>query len=361
MSAPEDEFPFRIELDLREPPVRPRRAEAAPPTLFDGAEAQAVLAAARAFASDPERLLRQYAEDPETWGGAYISGDELLRMLPCRPARPWLSYALGGQVLGTFPGDLFDRRLARPAGPGERVLLTMGMPASGKTTLVKGGFGREFFAVVDTPLGNFELARELLRKTQASGRSASFVLAWRPLEQAAAGMLERAMPGHEERAVPLADMAETLVKGLDVFRRLAELNRHDGDTTLDLVRSQAGRRSWSPGGAAAAFLAGQRERCLGLPGGVLGQLVPAWRRAVARLEGDGAAIPAVLRAIAEDGVDPGAFPGTGAPGISRVEHGASGSPAWTVKSLGDLPGWRHRIPGLLADADVYEEALRWGR
>ena len=70
---------------------------------------------------------------------------------------------------------------------------------------------------------------------------------------------------------------------------------------------------------------------------------------------------APVRALAGDGSDPGASTRTGGAGISRTAHGPSGSRAGGVKSLGDLPGWRHRIPGLLADADAYEEALRWGR
>jgi len=232
MNVPEDSAPFHIELDLRERLAKPRKAETPAPSTCDGAEAQEVLAEARRFAQDPEQVIRLYQEDPETWGGAYISGDELLRMLPCRPRQPWLSYALGGQVLATFPMGLFSSRMTLPAHPGDRVLVTMGMPASGKTTLVKAGFGKRFFAVVDSPLGNFDLARELVHEIQASGRGVSFVLASRPLAVAAAGMLDRAMPGHEERAVPLTEMAENILKGMNVFRQLAEMNRYDGDTTL---------------------------------------------------------------------------------------------------------------------------------
>jgi hypothetical protein len=187
------------------------------PRVFDGVEARLVRNAARRFAHDPEQVIQLYQDDPETWGGAYVSGDELARMLPTRPGLPWLTYALGGGALATLPRMILARRLAIPAQPGERVLFTMGMPASGKTTLVKGGFGRHFFAVVDTPLGDFDLARRLLQEVQASGRSVSFVLAWRPLEEAALGMLDRAMPGHEERAVPMIDMAELLLKGSTFF------------------------------------------------------------------------------------------------------------------------------------------------
>jgi hypothetical protein len=86
MAISEDPAPFHIELDLREPAVRTWKAEPAAPTIYDGDEAEEVLAEARRFGRDPEQVMRLYQEDPETWGGAYISGDELLRMLPCRPS-----------------------------------------------------------------------------------------------------------------------------------------------------------------------------------------------------------------------------------------------------------------------------------
>ena len=359
MNPPEAPDAFRIELDLRDPPARPARAEAAEPTLFNGVEARMVLAESRRFAQDPDRALATYREDPETWGGAYISGDELARMLPTRARLPWLTYALGGASLATLPRTLFGNRVAIPARPGERVLLTMGMPASGKTTLVKSGFGRRFFAVVDTPLGDFDLARELIREVQASGRGVSLVLAWRPVAEAARGMLDRAMPGHEERAVPLLDMAEIVLKGLNLFQRLADLNRHDGDTTLDVVASAAGTRAWHAGDEAAAFLAGSREQLLGMPESILGQLVQAWRLAVARQEGQGAVIPPILRAIAEDGVPPGAFltPRTGTPPAGPRECAPAPK---GVRSLLQFPGWREWIPAHLAAADALEHRLRNG-
>jgi hypothetical protein len=351
---------MRIELDLRAFPAKTRKVEPSEPTLFNGAKAQLVQDGARRFAQDPEQVIRLYQHDPETWGGAYVSGDELARMLPTRPGLPWLTYALGGSLLATLPRMILSRRLAIPAQPGERVLLTMGMPASGKTTLVKGGFGRRFFAVVDTPLGDFDLARRLLQEVQASGRSVSFVLAWRPLEEAAMGMLDRAMPGHEERAVPLIDMAELLLKGIDVFLRLADLNRHDGDTTLDVVRSDGWKREWQGGDEAVAFLANQRESLLGMPGSILGQLVQAWRKGLQRKVALGAAVPAILRAIAEDGVDPGAFllPGSVVE-LPLVGHEPRLLQA-DVKSLCEAPRWREYLQGDLRDADAYEERLRKG-
>ena len=360
MPNPEETPALRIELDIREPVAKAIRTEVDAPSLFNGEEAKWVLREAQAFTSDPESVFSLYLQDPETWGGAYISGDELLRMLPCRPTHPWLSYALGGHTLGVLPRELFSKRLAVEAQPGERVLFTMGMPASGKTTLVKGGLGRHFFAVVDTPLANFDLARELLKATQDSGRQASFVHAWRPLAQAAAGMLDRAMPGHEERAVPLADMAEILVKGLDVFQRLADLNRHDGGTTLDAVRSRGGKRDWLCGSDATGFLAAQRKALLSVPGGVLGQLVPAWRNALAIKEAAGIPVPAILKAIAEDGVDPNGFQQATDLSERLILDYELAAPRANVKSIRDLPGWADAISSCLLGAESLECDLRKG-
>jgi len=360
MTIPEDPAPFHIELDLREPVVRPRKAAPSAPTIYDGDEAQEVMAEARRFGRDPEQVMRLYQEDPETWGGAYISGDELLRMLPCRPRHPWLSYALGSQVLLTLPRELFTRRLALPARPGERVLFTMGMPASGKTTLVKAGFGKRFFAVVDSPLASFDMARELMREVQATGRGISFVLASRPLAVAAAGMLDRAMPGHEERAVPLAGMAENILKAMDVFRKLAGMNRYDGDTTLDVVRHDGERREWVGGDAAVALLASLLPPFLMLPGGILGQLVAGWKQALEAHRAKGEFIPDVLRAVAEDGMDIHAFASESGPSVVETLLPAQGGLSKEVRSLAQLPGWREWIPGHLNAADAHEACLKEG-
>jgi hypothetical protein len=361
MGSSDDASPFHIELDLRTLPAK--RTQANHPTVtrrtfFDDEDALGVLAAARHFASDPDRVMRLYVEDPATWGGAYLSGDELLRMLPCRPQHPWLSYALGGQFLATMVRGLFTRRLALPQQPGERVLLTMGMPGSGKTTLVKAGFGKRFFAVVDTPLGNFDLARELIRETQATGRSVSLVLAWRPLDEAVSGMLDRAMPGHEERAVPLLDMQEILLKVSQVFLDLAELNPFDGDVTLDVVRCESGARTWCAGDAGAAFLAAEREKLLALPGCILAHFVRAWLQALRFHEFKGAVVPELLRAVAEDGVDLARYASDPlAPAPSAVAPGQRTLPRG-VKSLVHLPGWLDVLMDDLRSADRYEEGLR---
>ena len=360
MCAPDDPSPFHIELDLRALPARLAQVEPAPPSLFEGEEALWVLAEARRFARDQEAVMRLYVEDPETWGGAYISGDELLRMLPCRPTHPWLSYALGGQPLARIPRSLFTRRLALPSRPGERVLLTMGMPASGKTTLVKAGFGRRFFAVVDTPMGNFALARELIRETQAAGRSLALVLAWRPLEDAVAGMLERAMPGHEERAVPLLDMEEILRKATQAFLGLADLNRFDGDVTLDVVRCEGGTRTWVAGNAAVAFLAAELERLRQLPGSILAHFAGAWLQAVRLREARGEVVPDVLRAVAENGVDLSMqVAGTALTAGAEKARGAISMPAG-IKSLIQVQGWRDTLQADLAAADRHEDGLRRG-
>ena len=75
------------------------------------------------------------------------------------------------------------------ASPDECVLITMGMPACGKTTLVKGGMGHRFHTIVDSPLSSFDTARELRRMARESGRKVAFVYAHRPLADAVRGML----------------------------------------------------------------------------------------------------------------------------------------------------------------------------
>ena len=132
-----------------------------------------------------------------------------------------------------------------------------------------------------------------------------------------------------------------------------------GNTNI-AVSDRFQKREWHGGDAAAAFLAGKREELLGMPGSILGQLVQAWRKGVLRQEALGAAVPAILCAIAEDGVDPGDFL---LPGSVVESPGVCQDPARLpagVRSLCEAPGWREYLPGDLRDADAYEERLRKG-
>jgi hypothetical protein len=171
-------------------------------------------------------------------------------------------------------------------------------------------------------------------------------------------MLDRAMPGHEEGVVPLIDLAELLLKGTDVVLLLADLNRHDGETTLDVVRSEGWKREWHGGDAAVALLAGKREELLGMPESILGQLVQAWRRGLLRQMALGAAVPTILCAIAEDGVDPGALQ---LPGSVVELSGVGQVPKLLptrVRSLCRAPEWQECLQGALLDANAYEASLR---
>jgi len=331
-----------------------------PDELFDP-EVASILSMAQSFARDPERALEHYRSDPETWDGAYVSGDDMLRVIPGREKNPLLTYAHAGRAVATLPGRLFHERMALPVqSRGERVLFTMGMPASGKTTLVKSGFGRLFHTVVDTPLPKFDTAREFLRVVQGSGRSASFVLAYRPMELAVRGMLERALPWNEGRAVRLEDMADILVNALSAFLRMAEMNRFDGDTTLDLVEVVAGRRIWHGGIEAVRRATTLRHALVQAPMSVLAQLAQHWRSTLVWACEQGWDVPELLIEIVQSGLDPRLLKPSESPSYSARAAPIADAPSGPVKSLADVVD-PFSPESWLEAADAYEDFLRGWR
>jgi hypothetical protein len=365
MSDQDAGFP-RIELDLdaSAPVKRPKpSAEASLPLgmrLRTMPEVSQMLSMAYRFASDPDRASGMYANDPETNHGSYISGDELVRVMPWTRDNPLLSYRFCGEAVAALPLKMFRKRMAMPCTSSEEwVLFTMGMPACGKTTLVKGGMGRGFHTVVDSPLSERETARELRQIARESGRNVAFVFAYRPLALAVKGMLERALPWHEGRTVSLEHMASTLVKGLALFLDLAESNASDDGTTLDLVEVVDGRRQWLAGEKAVQRVEAIRSELLDGGISVLHQLLYHWRVALCEAEEKALEIPPLLIELAQEDLDPRilAISDLALPSRTEILSIAS-STLSSVRSLTDIAPMQDRLPSWLEQADAYEASLR---
>jgi len=245
------------------------------------------------------------------------------------------------------------------ASPDECVLFTMGMPACGKTTLVKAGLGHGFHTVVDSPLSSMDTARELRQIARESGRRVAFVYAHRPIGMAIRGMLERALPWREGRTVSLENMGTILVKGLALFLDLAESNACDDATTLDLIEVVDGRRRWQYGPDAARRIEAIRSELRQGGGSCLGQLACHWVQALEEAQGRGWDVPDLLVELVQENLDPGILAAARAPqpACEVPQQIAPEAPA-RVRSLADNPAMAPLLLQWAQQADRFEENLR---
>lgn len=361
---------FHIELDLHaypEPPSRPVAEEPAPSLgtrLRILPEASQILSSANRFALDPERATALYNADPETMGGRIIGGDDLVRVMPWTRENPLLSYRFGGEAVASLPLRMFRKRMALPiSSSDECVLLTMGMPACGKTTLVKAGMGQWFHTVVDSPLASADTARELRQIARESGRKVAFLFAHRSLASAVRGMLERALPWREGRTVSLEHMGNILVKGLALFLELADSNTSDDETTLDMVEVIEGRRQWHCGPAAAARVAEIRADLLYGGTSILEELACQWIEALRDAQRLGWRVPELLVELVQEDLDPRMLAVAAAPRSSRkaTSRSAGSSVPFKVRSLLDITELRANLPRWAEQADIHEASLRLWR
>lgn len=364
----EESRPIRIELDLEAVPL-PRRIESPigsvatslATRLRELPEVLEIIGLANRFAADSEKAIALYNADPFTLNGKLIGGDDLVGIMRWTASNPLLSYRFSGEAMASLPMRMFRKRMAMPlASSDECVLITMGMPACGKTTLVKGGMGRRFHTIVDSPLASFDTARELRRMACESGRKVAFVYAHRPLASAVRGMLERALPWREGRTVTLESMGGLLVKGLALFLQLAESNPADQETTLDLVEVIDGRRRLWPGPQAAQRAEEIRQELSGQGTSILAQLARHWVVALREARQEGLDVPGLLIDLVQEELDPRL--------LQEAESWAGAdmpSPTFEisefprrVRSLSDWPEMQRNIDRWLESADCYEATLR---
>lgn len=362
MTQEEGAFPI-IELDLG----RPFKAPVPPPPKEQSLgerlrvlpESLEIIRLANRFAADPEKAMQIYNEDAFTLKGRLIGGDDLVGILPWVSKNPLLCHRFSGEALAALPLRMFRARMAMPlVSDDEWVLITMGMPACGKTTLVKGGMGNGFHTIVDSPLSSFDTARELRQMARQSGRKVAFVYAHRPLRDAVRGMLERALPWREGRTVSLENMGTTLVKGLALFLELARLNPTDEDTTLDLVEVVNGKRQWFSGAQAAQRVTTIRTEFAEMGESVLSRLIRHWLMALQEVRSEGIAVPELLVNLVQEDLAPHLLSLGGEPEVDTIQQVEPEAFDGSVKSLFEWPSMRSHLDRWLECADMHEAKLR---
>jgi hypothetical protein len=301
-----------IALDRSSLPERPRGRGVLEAPLAP--ERSIAAAAARRQAQDmvaSGELKGLYRRSEASHRGAYLSGDELAAHVPAVRQNPWEGYSAVGDLTNPLLHEMMEERLGVPGHASERVLFTMGMPATGKTTLCRNLFDEGLVhTVVDSPMGTIEAARRLRALAVDSGRNTEFCLVVRPLGQAVRGMLDRARMEGEGRPVPLVDMADLFLSSARTFRQMADMSPLDERTHLSCaafdLESETPFRPNILGleGALRLLERMEREASAG-PGGALGELVRHYLTAVQDAEWEGIPYPEEMLAKVTAGLPPG--------------------------------------------------------
>lgn len=194
--------------------------------------------------------LARYAECPDTQGGRIISGDTLLRLIPCVTENPPVALAAFHDVDSSVLGDLasFNSRIRDYAFDlvgKEPVILMAGGNASGKSVfsyqMLRQGFPG---VVVDTPW----VTEKDVRKVMNRGNEAWVVYVERTFEDAFMSMVLRA--SDEGRLVDPNEIARThaevppmLLRSLAIFRnqsRVSCWHIRNNASSLDLAEAIGG-------------------------------------------------------------------------------------------------------------------------
>lgn len=188
--------------------------------------AQREVEARTAFAleTDLEGYLRRY----EAANGNYLGADNAKDLFPLyaatdRTRREFVEavhYASGALVK-----ELWQRRLAQAARPGEYVLFTAGGPGAGKTSAIESQPScRELVArahlVHDTMLAEFDRGVAKIEGVRRTGRNVVVIYVYRPVEQAMVGVIDRAR--HTGRIVTLPDVARKHFESQETLIALEE-------------------------------------------------------------------------------------------------------------------------------------------
>jgi hypothetical protein len=141
--------------------------------------------------------------------------------------------------------QIYERRLAEPAQPNERVIFSGGGTGAGKTTgldmLAKSNADiRDARIIYDTNLNGLQSSVKKIEQALASGRNVDIVYTYRhPVDALVNGVLPRAK--RMGRTVPLEEHAKTHVGSLDTVRELSQKYADDSRVRIQVIDNSHGK------------------------------------------------------------------------------------------------------------------------
>lgn len=199
---------------------------------------------ARQIEGDMDRAMADYAKLEGSEGGKILNTD-LARELSADYRADRTRSAAVHEPASYLVKQMYERRLAEPAAPNERVIFSGGGTGAGKTT------GLEAIAkidpsihdakiVYDTNLNGLDSSVKKIDQALASGRGVDIVFTYRdPVGALVDGALPRAK--RMGRTVPIEEHAKTHVGSVDSLRELQRIYGGDERVRISVLDNNHGK------------------------------------------------------------------------------------------------------------------------
>lgn len=199
---------------------------------------------ARQIDQSIDRAIADYAKIDGSEGGKILNTD-LARELSADYRADRTRSAAVHEPASYLVKQMYERRLAVPAEPNERVIFSGGGTGAGKTTGFEAAAKvdptlRDAKIIYDTNLNGLESSVKKIDQALASGRDVDILFTYRePVDALKSGALPRAM--RMGRTVPIAEHAKTHVGSLDTLRELQQRYAENERVTIRVLDNNHGK------------------------------------------------------------------------------------------------------------------------
>lgn len=199
---------------------------------------------AREVEKNIDAAIAKYGEIEGSEGGKILNTD-LARELSADYRADRTRSAAVHEPASYLVKQIYERRLAEPAAPNERVIFSGGGTGAGKTTGFEAAAKvdptlRDAKIIYDTNLNGLESSVKKIDQALASGRDVDILFTYRdPVDALKHGALPRAM--RMGRTVPLEEHAKTHVGSLDTLRELQQRYADNDRVTISVLDNNHGK------------------------------------------------------------------------------------------------------------------------
>lgn len=199
---------------------------------------------ARQIESSIDRAMADYAKVEGSEGGKILNTD-LARELSADYRADRTRSAAVHEPASYLVKQMYERKLAEPAEPNERVIFSGGGTGAGKTTGFEAAAKvdptlRDTKIIYDTNLNGLESSVKKIDQALASGRNVDILFTYRdPVDALKDGALPRAM--RMGRTVPIEEHARTHVGSLDTVRELQQRYADNDRVTIRVLDNNHGK------------------------------------------------------------------------------------------------------------------------